>query len=591
MKLHDLFKKGKTVLTDGAMGTYFSVMTGLETEKCEKMNVLDPDTITKIHKEYVDAGAKILRTNTFSANSILTGGDRDMLSRIIRNGYKIAVNAANEDAVVCADISALYENPETDFDIEEEYRFIADCFLDEGAEVFIFETLSDLSVVMPAIDYILSRKKDAEIIVSFTLLPDRCTRSGVSAESLLKQIETNKDKLSAVGLNCGIGAVQLYSIAVPFFSYIQKNTGLFTLVMPNSGYPYIVNRKTVYSSRPEYFAEQTARFLQLGVNALGGCCGTDPVYIRRLGEYIEKDDGKRIELSAEFPKTERSYSPAKKRFLDKEFIIAAELDPPDNSDFSRILSAARKLKDSGVDIITVSDSPLGHAKADPVFCSARIRRDVGIETLPHLCCRDRNINAIRSVLFAAHSEGIRSVLAVTGDPIAETDRGIIKPVFNMDSVKLMKLMKELNDGVFASSPFIYGGAFDPAAHNSSAALNRLDKKIECGASFVLTQPVFTDKAIDCIKEAKKKNIRILAGIMPMVSLRNALFMKNEVPGMVIPDELVERFKPDMTRDEAQRAGVEIAAETARKLKPYVDGFYFVTPFNRADVVADVIKKL
>ncbi len=590
MKLKELLQQNHPVLTDGAMGTYFTQITSVGSDRCEKYNVISPEIIARIHKEYIEAGAKILRTNTFSANTAALGVDYPELKKILSAGFRIANDCAKDNAVVCADISALYDLPDGHDDIEKEYRFIADCFIEEGASVFIFETLSDLDTVIPAIDYIISCVPDAEIIVSFTLLPDGKTRSGLPWTAIAESVTQNKHKLTAVGLNCGSGAAQLYPNAVPFFSYIQQNTDLFTMIMPNAGYPSVVNRRTVFRNAPAYFAEQTTRFVPHNISALGGCCGTTPEYINLLGKAIsgEKSEPVRMINYNTAGKLQSSFS---SKLAGDKFIIAAELDPPSNADFTKLLKAAEILKNSGVDIITVSDSPLGHAKADSVICSARIMRETGIETLPHICCRDRNINALRSILMGAHSEGIRAVLAVTGDHIAETDRGIIKPVFNLDSTKLMSLVSEMNKDIFADAPIIIGGAFDPAVANPEFALKRLERKAVCGAKFVLTQPVFTDHAIECLKEAKKRDIRVLAGIMPMVSYRNASFMQNEVPGMVIPDNLVQRFSPDMTREEAEETGISIAVELAEKVIPYVDGLYFITPFNRAGVIKRTIERL
>ncbi len=585
------------VLSDGAMGTYYEELTGKSAQLCELANINEPEIIEKIHRNYILEGARIIRTNTFSATLTTTGGDEEKLTDIIRNGYNIAVRAAGDNAVVCADVGTIYDLFGDNNDPLYQYELIIDSFLSEGAHTFIFETLSGVDAVLPAIDLIKQKKNDAEIILSFTLLPDGCTRTGQSYKSLLTHIEKHKNKLTAIGVNCGSGPAQLFNTAVPFLTYIRQNTDLFTFLMPNSGYPFVMNRKTCFGGDPEYFARSMSRFFSCGINVFGGCCGTDPGYIRSLGKALK--NVKYSELSAQNtgtvtfesntnPETNirKSSSP-----FDKDFVIAVELDPPGNSDFGKLLSAANILKEVGVDLITVSDSPLGHAKADPVICSARIKRETGVETLPHICCRDRNINAVRSLLLGAHSEGIRNVLAVTGDHIPESDRGVVKPVFNMDSTSLMSLIGGLNKSVFADDIITYGGAFDPSAYNPQFALKRLDKKISCGAKFVLTQPVFSDKAIECIKLAKEKPIKILAGIMPMVSLRNALYMQNEVPGMMIPDELVKRFRQDMTKEEATRVGIEIACEIAVRVRPYADGFYFITPFNRAEVVANVIKKL
>lgn len=605
MRLQDIAARHKTIAADGAMGTYFSKLTGKEPGACELQCILDPEVIRRIHKEYIQAGAKLIRTNTFSVNSLTGGFTREESTQIITSAWNIASGCAGNDAVVCADVSAIYSTAHTEEEILDEYRCIIDTFLSCGAQTFIFETLSELDAVLPAIRYLHNVMPDAEIITSFTILPDGKTRSGISYMSIAEDIAANAYMLTAAGLNCGCGALQLLPNAVPFFSYIRSNTNLYTIVMPNAGYPSIENRRTVFTSTPRYFAEQASRFIDEGISVIGGCCGTEPEFIELLSDRIvhtvsainrtfpSPDAQKSLHISGTAHKN--TVNTASSRFHEKlendRFVIAAELDPPNTHDLSRLINAAGTLKSSGVDIITVSDSPLGHAKMDPVVCSARIKREVGIEVLPHICCRDRNINAVRSILLGAYSEGIRSVLAVTGDHIAETDRGVIKPVFNMDSVKLMNLISRLNESVFTDDPIIIGGAYDPEQRKLQFALDRLGKKKKAGASFVLTQPVFSKDAVHSIDKAREQGVKVLVGIMPMVSYRNANFMKNEVPGMYIPDDLIKRFSPDMTREEATETGISVAAELAEMMLPHADGFYFVTPFNRAEVIGRVIEKL
>ncbi len=591
MNVRSFLSQNKIIITDGATGTYFSELTGMDVKLCEKYNVTSPDVIRHIHNGYIKAGSTLLRTNTFFANSYALGISRDELKSIIINGYNIASECAGGKAIVCADVSAVYGNSLSSSQVLDEYKFIVDTFLSCNAETFIFETLPSLQTVLPAIDYILSQKPDAEIITSFTLMPDNHTRSGLSAKSLLADILQNKHKLTMIGLNCGSGAVQMFRNAAPFLSYIHENTDLFTMVMPNAGYPSIENQRTVFTSTPEYFAEQTAVFKAYGVSAIGGCCGTNPEHIRQLAIELSSE-GNTHQKSIIYPTPKQNKTPsASSQLSENKFILAAELDPPNTSDITRLISAAKTLKESGVNIITVSDSPLGHAKMDSVLCSSRIKREVNIETLPHICCRDKNINALRSSLLGAHSDGIRAVLAVTGDPVSEIDRGVIKPVFNIDSTRLMELINSLNEDVFSDSPIVIGGAFDPAPRKAEYSLKRLDKKMKKGASFVLTQPVFSEAAIESIDRARETGAKVLVGIMPMVSYRNASFMKNEVPGMTIPDELVHRFRPDMTREESTEVGIEIAVELARMLKSHADGFYFITPFNRAEVISRIISSL
>ena len=229
--------------------------------------------------------------------------------------------------------------------------------------------------------------------------------------------------------------------------------------------------------------------------------------------------------------------------------MAAELDPPYGSRVDKLLTACRVLQNSGVDIVTISDSPMARVKLDPVVCGAKLQRETGMEVLPHFCCRDRNVNALRAMLLGAQCENIRTILAVTGDHVPELDRGYIKPVFNVTSAKLMEMISQMNQDVFADSPFTIGGAFNPNVANPKAELARLEKKLKAGA-----------------------------------------YMNNEVPGIQIPTAYVNRFSPEMSREEAQRTGIEIALEIAESLRPHADGFYFMTPFNRAEIVAELIEK-
>lgn len=361
--------------------------------------------------------------------------------------------------------------------------------------------------------------------------------------------------------------------------------------MPNAGYPSTENRRTVFTATPEYFAAQTARLIPLKLNAVGGCCGTTPKFIQLLNDYVQHPD-KTPPPPAAYPVRARQKAPLSSRLAeDGGFILAAELDPPESADLSRLLSAARILKDSGVSVVTVSDSPLGHSRMDSVICSAKIQRETGMEALPHICCRDKNLNALRSSLLGAHCEGIRAVLAVTGDAIPESDRGLVKPVFNVDSTRLMELISKLNDDIFSDAPITIGGAFDPAPRKQAYSLSRLTKKQKNGAGFVLTQPVFSEDCLPSIDLARQQGVKVLVGLMPLVSFRNASFMKNEVPGINIPDALVERFRPDMSREEAAAVGIEITVELARLFRPHADGFYFMTPFNRAEIIRSVIQQL
>lgn len=587
MKLSELLSAKSPVLCDGAFATFYSKLTGNSERSCELENINNPEIVKRIHTEYINAGAKIIRTNTFSANTSVLNISQEKLIEVIKQGYLIAKECAENNAVVCADISAIYTNDDQDKNPKEEYRTIIDAFIECGADSFILETLPSVDIATYPIEYIKSKKPDADIFLSFAVLPDGFTRSGVSLTSLLDSILKHKDNLCAVGLNCGCGPTQIQRHAVRFNDFIKQNTNLYTAVIPNSGYPYLESRRITFSSNSTHFTDELSRLFPNNINIFGGCCGTEPEYISLLAKKLKNNiNFSKIEVTAN---EKSSPAPFSSRIAKRDFVIASELKPPYGTDLTKLIDSANKIKEAGADIITISDSPLAQVKMEPVLCSARIHRECGIDTLPHICCRDRNINALRSVLLGAHSEGIRAVLAVTGDHIAESDRGIVKPVFNISSTQFMTIISEMNKEVFADSPILIGGAFNPDLKYAKSQISRLKKKMECGATFFLTQPVYSDENIDVIKEARSLGAKMLVGIMPLVSFRNASFLNNEVPGINIPQEIIKRFSPNMTKEESATVGTQIAIELAKTYKPYADGFYFVTPFNRAEIVCDVIK--
>lgn len=329
---------------------------------------------------------------------------------------------------------------------------------------------------------------------------------------------------------------------------------------------------------------------------MGGCCGTTPEHILRLSQKLQEltePAGTKASAPAHSVST-HAKAPITSGFSQKiqqgKFLLAAELDPPYGSDLSKLRSASLRLKEAGVDVITISDSPLARVKLDSVVCAAKLQRECGISALPHLCCRDKNVNALRASLLGAHCEGIRTVLAVTGDHVPESDRGYVKPVFNLSSIKLMETIHQMNSDIFADSPILVGGALNPRVSNMEGELKRAQRKMEAGASFFLTQPVF-EEDFAMVDRVREWGAKVLIGIMPLVSYRNAYYMSNEVPGIHIPEESVQRFSPDMSREQAAEAGIQLAVEIARKALPHADGFYFMTPFNRSEIICGILERL
>lgn len=581
------------LLTDGAMGTYYSEITGDNISKCEFANINNPSIIEEIHNQYIASGAKLIRTNTFAANSITLGVCRKEVKDIIQEGYKIALKAAeNKEVFVGASIGPI---PEPRFDDEEfnlfdEYKFIVDSLLEVNTDIFIFETFSNLDYLGEVIDYIRSKKKDAFILAQFAFTMDGFTRRGLSLEGLLTGIKSLD--VDAFGFNCGVGPLHLYKI-------LKKVNTCKNIIsaLPNAGYPDIVNERSVYVNNPDYFSDMMMEIESLGVKIIGGCCGTTPGHIKAIREKLDLDSPKSCETGIEKTKEKitstKRHSDFRGKLENNEFVIAVELDPPFGVDIENVIEGAKKCREIGVDLITVADSPRALARVDSLMVASKIKREVGVDVLPHICCRDKNSNAIRSGLLAAHIENVRNVLAVTGDPIAEVDRINTKSVFNLNSFKLIELISQMNDDVFEEENVAIGGALNFNIKNKDNEVLRMDKKIEKGAFFFLTQPIFDDEVIEYVIDLKRKrkDVKILAGIMPLVSYRNAMFLNNEVPGICIPDKFINMFSKNMDKEEGYKVGIEIASTVSNKLKPYVDGLYFITPFNKVEIVRKVIENI
>lgn len=587
------YLKDHILICDGAMGTYYSEISGNDVSYCEFGNLNDKDTIKLIHKEYINSGAKLIRTNTFSANTKELGITRETLRDILHNGVEIAREAVkNNEVFIGASIGPIRENgaDENQDDILEEYKFIADCFLSNGVDIFIFETLSSLDCLAEISRYIKEKNPDSFILTQFAVKPDGFTRDGYSMARLVSEIK-KINTIDSYGFNCGSGPAHMLDM----IKKIDISSDIVS-VLPNAGFPEIIHERTVYPNNPLYFARKVNEIKKLGASIIGGCCGTNPSYIKKISEII---DNKPEAVSKNIKNEKDDFSgfkTVKNSFEEKvrngEFVIAVELSAPVDTDIKKIMSGAEICRDNNIDIVTVPDSPMSKVRADSVLISSKIKREVGIESMPHMCCRDKNTNAIRSSLIGAHIEEIRNVLAITGDPVSDGSRIETKSVFNLNSFKLIQLINDMNSEVFSNDNIFIGGALNPNVRNKDVEYKRMMKKVESGAKFFLTQPVYDDDAIEFLKMIKETTeVKILGGILPIVSYRNAVFLNNELPGVTIPEFCIDRFSEHMTREEGQAAGVEIAVSIGKKLKNICDGLYFITPFGRVDMIVDIVNKI
>ncbi len=598
------------LLCDGAFGTYYALKYDTK-ELPELANKLHPERVVEIHKEYIEAGAKLLRTNTFACNTAVLQCKWEEVEESLRSGYRLAKQAVEEtekadenEIFVAADIGQIpYENPAAKEAVLQEYVDICRIFLEEGAQIFVFETFSDMEDIRPALEFIGDK---AFVIVQFAVNQYGYSNLGLSARKLVQKAESC-EWIDAVGFNCGVGPAHMQQIIRGLKIPHKKPMTAF----PNAGYPQNVSNRMIFSNENlNYFVSKLGDLAADGVSILGGCCGTTPEYIKRMHEFLqEKGQEWRRQLLEHAGENEVhalskksasceidvEYTSAKDNSFfagknDKK-LIAVELAPPLGSDDEKLMDAAHLLLKSGVDVLTFPDSPSGRTRADSILMAEKVARETGMCVMPHLCCRDKNAIAMRSQLLGAHINGIHNFLIITGDPIPAMVRSTVKSVFNFDSVGLMQIVNDMNEEQFTESPIIYGGAINQTRRNLDVEIGRVKKKMAAGATFFLTQPVSTAQGVERLRQVKEETgARILCGIMPFVSLKNATFMKNEMTGIEVTEEVLARYREDMTREEGENAGIELAKEIIAMTEDFVDGYYFSFPFNRVEMLQKILEK-
>ena len=589
MQIREFLKSGQPLLFDGAMGTYFAQKTRAASLRCELANLSYPQVVEDIHREYLAAGCRAIKTNTFAASRPNLDGDETLARQVIETGCRIARAAAQEHgAFVFADIGPV---PAAEgADCAAEFCWLAERFLEQGVDGFLFETQSSDDGLIEAVRHIRTRSRDAYIIVSFAVQPDGYTREGLSGEELFLRMATAPE-IDAVGFNCVSGAQHL-------LDYLRSlpHTGKPVSIMPNAGYPTVIRNRTYFNSRPDYFAAQMAEIYQAGAVILGGCCGTTPAHIRKTAEVLraarKSADRARATPAPETAPEQPVLSDNAfwNKVLAGERVVAVELDPPLTPQIDKFLQGAKTLQAAGVDILTIADCPVGRARIDSSLLACKLHRELGLDTLPHLTCRDRNLNATKALLLGLHVEGIRNVLAVTGDPIPSADRDEVKSVFNFNSRRLARYISTLNETVFPTPLRIFG-ALNLNALNFGVQLRLAQEKVENGVSMFLTQPVLTEAALENLARAREAlDAKILGGIIPVVSYRNACFLNNEVSGIRVSERILSLYE-DKDKEACRALAVELSVEIAKKIEPYVDGLYLMTPFGRVDIICEILDRL
>lgn len=583
--VREYLAENPALLFDGAMGTYFAAhRTGYS--RCELANLERPDEIAAIHRAYLEAGCRAIRTNTFDVGSDFAGGDPALGDTIIRLGCAPAMEAAEGyGAFVFADLGPAPEGGV--LTPGENYRAQAEVYLSMGVTNFIVETLPTADGLRELGEFLKGACPDTFLLTSFAVGPDGRTNAGLDGRELLCYAAALPE-VDGVGFNCTCGPRHMLELVRTL-----PSLGKPLSVMPNAGYPTVLGRRAVYQGKADYFARHLAQIAQAGAVILGGCCGTTPEHIRQAALELQKPRPVCVSRVSAQPKTPSRNEAVPSPFWDKlaagERAIAVELDPPADADAAGWLAGVRTLEEAGADAVTIADCPVGRPRADSSLLACRLRREGGIEPLPHMTCRDRNLNATKALLLGLAMEGVRNVLLVTGDPVPAADRDEVKSVFNFNSRKLIRFVNSLNAELPA--PFHIFAALNLNARNFDVQLRLAEEKEEAGAAGFLTQPVHSKKALENLRRAREMlSGKILGGVFPVVSHRNAVFLNSEVPGVHVCEELTALYE-GKSREEAEEIAVRSSVRIAEEITPYTDGLYLMTPFKRTALMTRIMAQI
>ena len=583
MKIREFLSAGKPLLFDGAMGTLFASRPGNAGKRCEQANLENPEEVRAIHTAYLEAGCRAVKTNTFSLGQQIAEDGREEAEALLRAGFDLAAQcAAKTGAFVFADLGpAPVGAPVSP---AENYILQGERFLEKGAECFLLETLGSFAGVPEFAAWLKERSPDAFLTVCFAVGPDGFSREGVPGTELFRLAAEDKN-IDMTGFNCFSGPQHMEN-----FLRTLDLRGKNVCVMPNAGYPTVLGRRTVYSGTPDYFARRMEGILDCGVCAVGGCCGTTPEHIAALCALLTKRVPKAPGAETAKPSRREEENPLWNKLESGKYLLTVEYDPPAGDDLSVFLAGAEKLRRAGVDAMTIADCPVGIPRADSSLMACRVKRELGLEPIPHMTCRDRNLNATKALLMGLSAEGVHNVLLVTGDPMPSEKRDEVKSVFNCNSRKLARYVTAMGEETL-NTPFRIFGALNVNARNFDIQLSLAQEKEECGVCGFLTQPVLSETALENLRKARQTlKGKILGGIFPVVSYRNAVFMNNEIAGIHVSDEICELYR-DKDRAECEKIALELSVKIAAQVKPYTDGLYLMTPLGRVELICRIVDAL
>jgi methionine synthase I (cobalamin-dependent)/5,10-methylenetetrahydrofolate reductase len=601
------------VVCDGAMGTLLYAK-GIFINRCyDELNLSQPELIRDIHHEYLQAGAEIVETNTFGANPVRLARHtlEDRTEDINRLGAKVALEAAKSfDAWVAGSVGPLGVRiePLGKMALEEAraaFRRQIAALVEGGVHLLILETFGYLEELHQAILAARDVAPRIPVVAQVTIDEDGNCLDGASPETFALKLDAWPADI--VGCNCSVGPAPMLEA----MERVRKITPKLLSAQPNAGMPRSVDGRNIYLSSPEYMASYARKFVAAGVRLVGGCCGTTPEHIHKIRQALRqgaaKTKGKNgNSVSVAKPKVESSVgAPALKersrvgaRLAAGEFVTMVEIVPPTGTDATKELEGARYLKNCGVDAINIPDSPRASARMSNQALALLVKQQVGIEPVLHYTCRDRNVLGIQSDLLGAAAIGIRNLICITGDPPKLGNYPDATAVFDVDAIGLVNIVHNLNRGldiggnpIGNATPFVIGVGANPGVPNIDEEVRRFEYKVEAGAEYAVTQPVFDIALLEnFLRRIEHHRVPVIAGIWPLTSSRNAEFMKNELR-VSIPDEIIERMAKAPNADAARAEGVAIAREMLARVRNDVQGAQISAPFGRYSAAADVLEVL
>jgi methionine synthase / methylenetetrahydrofolate reductase(NADPH) len=602
---------GRVFVADGAMGTMFYAKGVFINRSYDELNLSSPALVREIHQDYVKAGAEILETNTFGANRMRLApfGLSEKLAAVNQAGVRLAREAARDQAFVAGAMGPLGVRIEplgpTSFaEARGYFREQAHALLEAGVDLLVLETFYDLNEVREAI--FAAREAagpDMVIVAQVTIDDDGRMPDGSTTETFASRL--NEWPVDVIGLNCSVGPKVTLETTERMMQYSTKPMS----AMPNAGLPSKVDGRNIYLCSPEYMAQYTRRFLWAGVKIVGGCCGTTPEHIKLIraearslnpskqaSPVTVEEPAAKPQALAKVPAGEKSKLGAK--LAAGKFVVFVEILPPRGIDASKEIEGARLCAAHGIDVINVPDGPRASARLSAQVTCQLIQEQAGIEADMHFCCRDRNILGIQSELLGAHTVGVRNLICITGDPPRMGTYPDATAVFDVDAIGLANIVNNLNRGldiggnpIGSQTALLLGVGANPGALNLDEEIRRFEWKVQAGAEYVVTQPVFDlDLLENWLRRTEQYKIPLVCGIWPLTSFRNAEFMINELR-VPVPEHYMERMRRAGSADAARNEGIAIAREMVDRVKSMVAGVQLSAPFGRYTMAIEVAEVL